>query len=323
MADEKSALDFVAVPMALREELADAPMEMVGMALMLALYCGMQCNGGVIAGARQWSSRQTLIRVGLTRIPTEDAPGLWRWQGDDLHVLLYSVEHERRTVARRKAGRDAIAARWNKVKNAELSESYTNVDTMVIRPYNDGNTNVDTVVIQGKGKGKGKGGSGVRARTCEDAGDSCPAPTPAPDGFFAWLDIVRRSHPSASKSRQLAGDVIDAALDAFGRFPDAIEQVELLTAYFKDKRLEDNGFYAPRGQRKFFETLEDVVTHAERWRKWAGWKPKKKGVGELSGGAGEASGADEGICTPDEEKRFFEGIREGLGSDDDREEAGV
>ena len=131
MADEKSALDFVAVPMALREELADAPMEMVGMALMLALYCGMQCNGGVIAGARQWSSRQTLIRVGLTRIPTEDAPGLWRWQGDDLHVLLYSVEHERRTVARRKAGRDAIAARWNKVKNAELSAGYTNVDTMV------------------------------------------------------------------------------------------------------------------------------------------------------------------------------------------------
>lgn len=86
---------------------------------------------------------------------------------------------------------------------------------------------------------------------------------------------MRAVHPSAKRSRRMAADVRLAALDAFIRFPDAVEYVELLTAYFKDSRLEDNGFYAPRGQRKFFEDLEDVVAHAERWKKWAGWKPKK------------------------------------------------
>ncbi|MBQ7022273.1 MAG: hypothetical protein IJN29_01750 [Akkermansia sp.] len=100
-------------------------------------------------------------------------------------------------------------------------------------------------------------------------------PAPTPDGFGEWLAALCAAHPSASKSRTLAPDVREAALDAFGRFPDAVEQVELLTAYFKDSRLAENNFYAPRGQRKFFEDLEDVVAHAERWKKWAGWKPKK------------------------------------------------
>ena len=319
MSDEKSALEFVAVPMALREQLADAPMEQVGMALMLALYCGLQCNGGVIAGARLWSSRQTLVRVGLTRIPTEDAAGLWEWQGDDLHVLLYSTEYERKTLARRRAGREAIAARWRNAANADKSISYTDVNTMVIPTNYDSNTDVNTMVIQGKGKGKNKGGSGVCARTRE--AEAGPAPAPTPDGFASWLAALCSAHPSASKSRTLAPDVMKAALDAFGRYPDADEQVELLTAYLRDRRLEDNGFYAPRGQRKFFEDLEDVMSHAERWRRWSGWKPKKKAEKSPSAPAKGGMSGSEGASAPGDTEAFFRAVKGDLGMTGEEVEA--
>lgn len=116
-------------------------------------------------------------------------------------------------------------------------------------------------------------------------------PAPTPDGFESWLERLRAVHPSASRSRKLAPDVRRAALEAFSRCPEADASAELLGAYFKDSRLESNGFYAPRGQRKFFEDLEDVLAHAERWRRWAGWKPKK-----VRSARREVPGKDEGTA---------------------------
>lgn len=106
-------------------------------------------------------------------------------------------------------------------------------------------------------------------------GDAPEVPAPTPDGFDSWLERLQAVHPSASRSRKLAPDVRRTAEAAFSRCPEADASAALLEAYFKDSRLEGNGFYAPRGQRKFFEDLEDVLSHAERWRKWAGWKPRK------------------------------------------------
>ena len=111
----------------------------------------------------------------------------------------------------------------------------------------------------------------------------------------------------------MAADVRLAALDAFMRFPDAVEYVELLTAYFKDSRLEDNGFYAPRGQRKFFEDLEDTVSHAERWRKWAGWKPKKRKADEQRSGVMKTPGCEvkrcAGVISDAQRDEFFKSLR--------------
>ena len=138
-------------------------------------------------------------------------------------------------------------------------------------------------------------------------------PAPSPDGFEDWLAALRVAHPSASKSRTLARDVRVAALDAFGRFPDAVAHAELLGAYFRDSRLVDNGFYAPRGQRKFFEDLEDVVAHAERWRKWAGWKPRRSTKDELrrtnsdNGACGAGDAAP--VMSAEEREEFFKELR--------------
>jgi len=110
-------------------------------------------------------------------------------------------------------------------------------------------------------------------------------PAPPPEGFAEWAETLCRVHPSARKNRVLDGqvllatDVLDAAQAAFRRCPDAAQQAELLRAYLDDRMQEDRyrkPFYRPLGQRKFFEDLEDVITHAERWAREAGWKPGKR-----------------------------------------------
>lgn len=165
--------------------------------------------------------------------------------------------------------------------------------------------------IAGAGDGvKEKSGKKENAAV---GGDAPEVPAPTPDGFAAWLEMVRLAHPSASKGLKLPADVLKAAKAAYGRFPEAAEHTELLTAYFKDGRLAENRFYAPRGQRKFFEDLEDVVAHAERWRKWAGWKPKKKATEGYRKAEVCVLDAGCGSSAPEDTKAFFEGVWSDLG----------
>ena len=147
------------------------------------------------------------------------------------------------------------------------------------------------------------------------AAPASPAPTPDvnDEDFRRWLEALRSAHPSASKSLYLAPDVLKAAKAAYLRFPAAAAHVEMLTAYFKDPRLAEGRFYAPRGQRKFFEDLEDVVSHAERWKKWAGWKPKKRKTDEQRSGVVKTQGCEvkrcAGVISDAQRDEFFKSLR--------------
>ena len=117
----------------------------------------------------------------------------------------------------------------------------------------------------------------VGSSTVISGSEAEPAPSPVgvnDEGFRVWLAAMCGAHPSASKSLYLAPDVLKAAKEAYARCPMAADDAALLEAYYKDGRLAANKYYAPRGQRRFFEDLEDVLSHAERWRKWSGWKKK-------------------------------------------------
>lgn len=166
--------------------------------------------------------------------------------------------------------------------------------------------------IAGVGDVKEKSG---KKESASAGGDAPEMPAPTPDGFDSWLEVMRSVHPSAKRSRRMADDVVLEALEAFHRFPDAVGHAELLAAYFKDGRLAEGRFYAPRGQRKFFEDLEDVVAHAERWRKWAGWKPRKKATGGHRKAVEGVSGVVCGKASPEDEKAFFEDVRGALKND--------
>lgn len=119
----------------------------------------------------------------------------------------------------------------------------------------------------------------VGSSTVVSAETGEPAPTPGvnDEGFRTWLSAMCAAHPSASKSLYLAPDVLKAAKEAYARCPQAAEAAPMLQAYYADSRLAAQKYYAPRGQRRFFEVLEDVLSHAERWRRWAGWKGDKVG----------------------------------------------
>lgn len=103
---------------------------------------------------------------------------------------------------------------------------------------------------------------------------SLPPPISVPDGFAEWCTAMCGAHPSASRSTSLRKEVMLAALDAFSRYPEAMEQAELVKAYFGSKMEKDSRgvrFYRPTGQERYFENLEDVVGHAERWGKEVRW----------------------------------------------------
>lgn len=150
-----------------------------------------------------------------------------------------------------------------------------------------------------------EGGAGNTGAISDCAG----VPAPTPDGFDAWLEGLRGVHPSASRSRRLAPDVLRAAKEAYLRCPEAAASAELLGAYFGDSRLAEGKFYAPQGQRKFFEDLEDVLAHAERWRRWAGWKPRKKAAESHRRAAAGGAEGECGGCSDEDKKAFFEAVR--------------
>jgi len=142
-----------------------------------------------------------------------------------------------------------------------------------------------------------------------------PAPTPdvRDDAFREWLAALCGAHPSASKSLYLAADVLKAAKAAFVRCPQAAQQAELLRAYFDDRLQEDRyrkPFYRPAGQGRFFHDLEDVLAHAERWAREAGWGRKRKASKKADSSAPALS--PEEAMSDAERAAFFEGLRGNL-----------
>lgn len=100
-----------------------------------------------------------------------------------------------------------------------------------------------------------------------------------PEGFLSWLGALGPAHPSLRQSERLHPAVQAAALAAFERCPRAAEKAELLAAFLADGLREDrygNKFYRPGGQERFFETLEDTITSAEKWDKETGWSRGRK-----------------------------------------------
>ncbi len=158
-----------------------------------------------------------------------------------------------------------------------------------------------------------QGCAGIAELNSAAPAEPAPSPDVKDEGFRLWLAALCQAHPSASRSLYLAPDVLKAAKAAFLRCPAAVQSAELLTAYFKDSRLAEGKFYAPRGQRKYFEDLEDVVAHAERWRKWSGWKPKKKAVKSPSVPAKGGMSDSEGTSAPGDTEAFFKAVKGDLG----------
>jgi len=102
----------------------DATPAQIGTWLRILALCTEAENGGVIAECRQWSERKWLTTCGV--MPKEvltDNP-LLQWDGDNLIVTNYSVEHEENAREMRENRRLAGIASGN--KRRALAQQNTN-----------------------------------------------------------------------------------------------------------------------------------------------------------------------------------------------------
>ena len=78
----------------------------VGIWIRLLLQCGKVENGGRITGARLWKSCEWIRVVGITDEEVHrEAPGLWKFVGDDLVVEGYPIDQELKVKANRLKGK--------------------------------------------------------------------------------------------------------------------------------------------------------------------------------------------------------------------------
>lgn len=271
-------------------------MEALGYAVRWFCWLDTYCANG----ATELHADEVDALVGREGITAAFCELGWAAVDADGYVLVLEFDKHNGDNSKKRAETQCRVAAFRERKRADSECNAKGVTGALPKALPEG---------EGEFTGNKDGCAGIA--TLNSGGDRMPAPSP--DGFADWLAALCSAHPSASKSRTLAPDVREAALDAFTRFPDAVVHAELLTAYFKDSRLVDNGFYAPRGQRKFFEDLEDVVAHAERWRKWAGWKPKKRKADEQRSGVVHTPGCEvkrcAGVMSEADRNAFFEEMR--------------
>ncbi len=100
--------------------------------LCVSLWCATQENGGRIAGARAWGSRQWQQMCGVTLREIESAQPLLTIDGEDLVVWNYPTNREAEVKAKRDAGRSGGVksgeARAKQSRSSASSSASTEVE---------------------------------------------------------------------------------------------------------------------------------------------------------------------------------------------------
>ena len=119
-----------------------------GLAMTLVFRCFQLKNSGVFSAARELLSSE--IERGLLGLTRDDASyltthecELWHWEGDDLHVDLYSRELENKIIktaqARKKLSRMGVIARRKKQRKEAQTTLSDSADTQSVpkdpQPY--------------------------------------------------------------------------------------------------------------------------------------------------------------------------------------------
>lgn len=122
------ALDYIAVELE-KEELLFSTRnkpELFSIGMRICIYCGKRCNGGKIHNARgifESTDKARIIAMfkvdaGESLLVLNDAPGFWHWKGDTLHVDLYPLMYEKKTLDFRARQSGNRASGWNKKRKA-------------------------------------------------------------------------------------------------------------------------------------------------------------------------------------------------------------
>ncbi len=113
--DPNRPLDFLIFPASLGLKLHKHKSADIADAFKMAFYCGRELNGGVIAGAKQWSARKWLASAGIRRKIELPCSDLWHFSGNDLVVEIYDTEREKDVLSTRKTNSSNASKRWERI----------------------------------------------------------------------------------------------------------------------------------------------------------------------------------------------------------------
>lgn len=103
------------------EFVGSSPMER-GVWLCVLAYCAEVENGGRIAGAASWKSRQWQQACGVTRNEIDKTTRLLSWNGEDLIVWNYPNEKEKEVVFKRNVAVENGKKGGRPLKNGSVEE---------------------------------------------------------------------------------------------------------------------------------------------------------------------------------------------------------
>lgn len=136
MKPKTKALDYIAVELEKKDLLFSTRRqpELFSIGMRICIHCGERCNGGRILNARKLLASPDKARIAVLfsldsdeaqRVLT-DAPGFWHWKGDNLHVDLYPLMYEKKTLDFRARQSGNRASGWNKKRKAVPATPTTN-----------------------------------------------------------------------------------------------------------------------------------------------------------------------------------------------------
>ena len=127
MKPKKKALEFIAVEMEKKDLLFATrhKPELFSIGMRACIYCGQRCNGGKIPNAREIFESTDTARVTAmfyidadeARQVLKDEPGFWHWKGDTLHIDLYPLMYEKKTLEFRAKQAGNRKSGWDKKRN--------------------------------------------------------------------------------------------------------------------------------------------------------------------------------------------------------------
>lgn len=98
------------IPIITEEAFLHASREELGTWLLLQAYCATQENAGRIRNCRNWAPSSWYAIIRSDR-PAESP--IWIWHDDDLVIVGYDLENQKRAQKMRKGGKLGAKRRWN------------------------------------------------------------------------------------------------------------------------------------------------------------------------------------------------------------------
>jgi hypothetical protein len=217
----------------------------------LSLYCAEQENGGVILGCRNWKCRRWQQTCGVTQGETQDACDLWEWDGDDLILWGYPLDHEEEMRQLRNIGKSTSTAKKAAARENGKKGGRPKTQRETQRETQNNPTETQKKPIQHNGKER-------KGREREDAH------TLAANDLVLKLKSLRPSWAKPAILTHREKTLFQLNIELFESYDESDWSVQ--REYLAARLPEGDPSWQPLTLFQLLEWPADVAAHAARWK---------------------------------------------------------